>query len=68
MLKTMNETLIHQRQARRYNELKDGKYAMLIRDDHVRNLEITRQLEKLKRMEDVIERVVVGLTAIICEI
>ncbi|KAJ3219217.1 Coiled-coil domain-containing protein 40 [Dinochytrium kinnereticum] len=53
----VNETLIHQRQSRRYGELKDGKYVFLVKDPQVREVEFTQQRERLKRIDDVINMV-----------
>ncbi|KAJ3106963.1 Coiled-coil domain-containing protein 40 [Phlyctochytrium planicorne] len=50
----VNETLIHQRQARRYSELKDGKYVHLVKDPSVREVEFNAQKERLKNIDDVI--------------
>ncbi|KAI8833737.1 hypothetical protein BC829DRAFT_422442 [Chytridium lagenaria] len=58
-IQLMNETLIHQRQARRYTELKDGKYIFLVKDPQVREVEFGSQRERLKKIDDVINMVMV---------
>ncbi|KAJ3110385.1 Coiled-coil domain-containing protein 40 [Phlyctochytrium bullatum] len=56
--KLQNEILIHQRQARRYSELKDGKYVSLVKDPQMRETELVQQRERLKRIDDVLNMVI----------
>ncbi|KAJ3074995.1 Coiled-coil domain-containing protein 40 [Podochytrium sp. JEL0797] len=53
----MGETLLHQRQARRYTELVQGKYIFLIKDATAREVEFEKQQERLKRIGEVLESV-----------
>ncbi|ORY39498.1 hypothetical protein BCR33DRAFT_719975 [Rhizoclosmatium globosum] len=53
----MGETLLHQRQARRYSELTQGKYVFLIKDPAAREVEFEKQQERLKRIGEVLESV-----------
>ena len=56
----MNETILHQRQARRYGEFKDGKYVYLFKDDDARSAEFEKQQERLKTIEGIIENIQVS--------
>ncbi|KAI8622572.1 hypothetical protein BC830DRAFT_1088809 [Chytriomyces sp. MP71] len=53
----MGETLLHQRQARRYTELSQGKYVFLIKEPEAREVEFEKQQERLKRIGEVLEDV-----------
>lgn len=50
----MNETILHQRQARRYNEYKEGKYVFLVKDSEVRSAELEKQQEKLRTLSQLL--------------
>ncbi|TPX77613.1 hypothetical protein CcCBS67573_g01099 [Chytriomyces confervae] len=53
----MGETLLHQRQARRYTELSQGKYTFLVKDEETRESEFEKQQEKLKQIGEVLESI-----------
>ncbi|KAJ3331018.1 Coiled-coil domain-containing protein 40, partial [Blyttiomyces sp. JEL0837] len=50
----MNETLLYQRQARRYTEFKEGKYTPLVKDVEARPVELQKYQEKLKKIDDTV--------------
>ncbi|KAI9328619.1 hypothetical protein BDR26DRAFT_808293 [Obelidium mucronatum] len=61
----MGETLLHQRQARRYTELAQGKYIFMIKDPMAREVEFDKQQERLKRIGEVLESIMVPLIFLI---
>ncbi|KAJ3200819.1 Coiled-coil domain-containing protein 40 [Entophlyctis luteolus] len=53
----LGETLLHQRQTRRYSELSQGKYVPLVKDTDMRAAEFIKQQDKLKRIGEVLQSV-----------
>ncbi|KAI9355978.1 hypothetical protein DFJ73DRAFT_249949 [Zopfochytrium polystomum] len=53
----MNETVLHQKQARRYSEYRDNKYAFLIKDEEGRAPELAKQKDKLGRLGTLLEAI-----------
>ena len=47
--------MLHQRQAKRYVDFKEGKYVFSVKDEQMRETEIERQKEVLKKLEDIVD-------------
>ncbi|KAJ3073729.1 Coiled-coil domain-containing protein 40, partial [Quaeritorhiza haematococci] len=51
------ETMLYQKMLKRYQDVKEGKYTFLIRDPVARKVELMRQQERLKKVEEVMKNV-----------
>ena len=57
----VSEILLVQKQAKRYHQLKEGTYLPAIKDDDQRAAEIERQVDKLKKIEEIVKGIEVRI-------